>query len=110
MGGPQPPTGWRRGLAYGGVSLLLGVTQGLGFNLVNNNLPWIQGSLGAYPNEAAWLSTAYTATNATIRQVQCFQATAVTNAISPNVNQAPREYVSRTQATANPNNPNRNKR
>ena len=66
MGGPQPPTGWRRGLAYGGVSLLLGVTQGLGFNLVNNNLPWIQGSLGAYPNEAAWLSTAYTATNATI--------------------------------------------
>ena len=66
MGGSQPPTGWRRAVAYGGVSLLLGLTQGLGFNLVNNNLPWIQGSLGAYPNEAAWLSTAYTATNATI--------------------------------------------
>jgi hypothetical protein len=66
MGGAQPPTGWRRYIAYGGVSLLLGLTQGLGFNLVNNNLPWIQGSLSAYPNEAAWLSTAYTATNATI--------------------------------------------
>jgi MFS family permease len=67
MGGPQPqsPT-LGRSLAYAGVSLLLGLTQGLGFNLVNNNLPWIQGSLGAYPNEAAWLSTAYTATNATI--------------------------------------------
>lgn len=66
MVGTHPPTGWRRAAAYGGVSLLLGLTQGLGFNLINNNLPWIQGSLGAYANEAAWLSTAYTATNATI--------------------------------------------
>ncbi|MDB5458187.1 MAG: putative transporter [Caulobacter sp.] len=57
---------WRHGLAYGAVSVLLGVTQGLGLNLVNNNLPWIQGSLGAYTNESAWLSIAYTATNATI--------------------------------------------
>lgn len=55
-----------RYLAYGAISVLLGLTQGLGFNLINNNLPWIQGSLGAYPNEAAWLATAYTATNATI--------------------------------------------
>ena len=55
-----------RYFAYGAVSILLGLTQGLGFNLINNNLPWIQGSLGAYSNEAAWLATAYTATNATI--------------------------------------------
>lgn len=67
MGGPQPqPPTLGRSMAYASVSLLLGLTQGLGFNLVNNNLPWIQGSLGAYANEAAWLSTAYTATNATI--------------------------------------------
>lgn len=66
MGAPQPAWTWGRSLAFGGVSLLLGLTQGLGFNLVNNNLPWIQGTLGAYPNEAAWLATAYTATNATI--------------------------------------------
>lgn len=66
MGAPQPAWTWGRSLAFGGVSLLLGLTQGLGFNLVNHNLPWIQGTLGAYPNEAAWLATAYTATNATI--------------------------------------------
>lgn len=65
MGGP-PKSAWARALTYGGISMLLGLTQGLGFNLVNNNLPWIQGALGAYPSEAAWLSTAYTATNATI--------------------------------------------
>ncbi|WP_374657841.1 transporter [Phenylobacterium sp.] len=65
MGGP-PKSVWARALTYGGISMLLGLTQGLGFNLVNNNLPWIQGSLGAYPSEAAWLATAYTATNATI--------------------------------------------
>jgi MFS family permease len=46
--------------------MLLGLTQGLGANLINNNLPWIQGSLGAYTSEAAWLTIAYTATNATI--------------------------------------------
>lgn len=66
MAGTPPAAGWRRYLAYGSVSLLLGLTQGMGLNLVNNNLPWIQGSLGAYANEAAWLSTAYTATSATI--------------------------------------------
>jgi MFS family permease len=63
---PSPPWTWAHGLAYGAVSLLLGLTQGLGANLVNNNLPWVQGSLGAYTNEAAWLTIAYTATNATI--------------------------------------------
>jgi len=63
---PPPPWTWAHGLAYGAVSLLLGLTQGLGANLISNNLPWIQGSLGAYTSEAAWLSIAYTATNATI--------------------------------------------
>ena len=63
---PSPPWTWARGLSYGGVSLLLGLTQGLGANLINNNLPWIQGSLGAFTNESAWLTIAYTATNATI--------------------------------------------
>ncbi len=63
---PSPPWTWAHGLSYGAVSLLLGLTQGLGANLVNNNLPWIQGSLGAFTNEAAWLTIAYTATNATI--------------------------------------------
>ena len=61
-----PPWTWAHGLSYGAVSLLLGLTQGLGANLINNNLPWIQGSLGAYTSEAAWLSIAYTAANATI--------------------------------------------
>uniref|UniRef100_B0SVF0 Transporter, putative n=1 Tax=Caulobacter sp. (strain K31) TaxID=366602 RepID=B0SVF0_CAUSK len=61
-----PPWTWAHGLSYGAVSLLLGLTQGLGANLVNNNLSWLQGSLGAYANEAAWLTIAYTATNATI--------------------------------------------
>jgi hypothetical protein len=63
---PSPPWTWSHGLAYGAVSMLLGLTQGLGANLINNNLPWIQGSLGAYTSESAWLSIAYTAANATI--------------------------------------------
>ena len=61
-----PPWTWAHGLSYGAVSLLLGLTQGLGANLINNNLPWIQGSLGAYTSESTWLSIAYTAANATI--------------------------------------------
>ena len=63
---PPPPWTWAHGLSYGAVSLLLGLTQGLGANLVNNNLAWLQGPLGAYTNESAWLTIAYTATNATI--------------------------------------------
>jgi MFS family permease len=63
---PPPPWTWAHGLAYGAVSLLLGLTQGLGANLINNNLPWIQGSLGAFTNQSAWLSIAYTAANAVI--------------------------------------------
>jgi TctA family transporter len=50
-------------LLKGTVSLLLGLTQALGVNLVNANLSAIQGSLGATAVEASWLVTAYTATN-----------------------------------------------
>ncbi|THJ30888.1 transporter [Lampropedia aestuarii] len=45
------------------TSILLGLTQGLGMNLVNSNLPGIQGSLGATSAEASWLVAAYFATN-----------------------------------------------
>ena len=45
------------------ISLLLGLTYGLGLNLVNVNLNAIQGTLGATAVEAGWLLTAYYATN-----------------------------------------------
>lgn len=45
------------------TSILLGITQGLGMNLVNSNLLGIQGSLGATSVEASWLLAAYFATN-----------------------------------------------
>jgi MFS family permease len=53
----------RHGVACVVVSTVLGLTQGLGVNLVNNNLPAIQGSLGATAAEATWLTTAYFATS-----------------------------------------------
>jgi MFS family permease len=52
----------QRGLACAGTSVLLGLTQGFGFNLVTSNLSGIQGALGATATEAAWLTTAYFAT------------------------------------------------
>ena len=60
---PAAPYDWREGVAFGAVSLLLGITQGLGVNLVNSNLTGVQGALGATPTEASWLTTAYYATN-----------------------------------------------
>ena len=45
------------------VALLLGLTQGLGINMVNANLPQIQGELGATLAEVNWLTTAYYASN-----------------------------------------------
>lgn len=57
-----PAHNWRRASAYATVSVLVGLTQGLSVYLVNNNLPAIQGSLGATAAEANWLSTAYFAT------------------------------------------------
>src|SRR6202008_1409327 len=49
----------RRGLASAGAALFLGFSQGLGLQLVNTNLPAVQGSLDASAAEAAWLSAAY---------------------------------------------------
>jgi MFS family permease len=52
----------RQGLASAAVSLVCGITQGLGWQLVNTNLAAIQGSLGATAAEATWLTTAYFST------------------------------------------------
>ncbi|MGI4777947.1 MAG: MFS transporter [Janthinobacterium lividum] len=53
----------REGIAMAAVGVLLGITQGLGINLVNSNLAGVQGALGATATEASWLTTAYFATN-----------------------------------------------
>jgi MFS family permease len=45
------------------MSVLVGITQGLGVNMIAANLPAIQGTLGASPVEANWLVTAYSATS-----------------------------------------------
>ncbi|MBX9400943.1 MFS transporter [Lysobacter sp. BMK333-48F3] len=49
--------------AFVAISLLLGLTQSLGMNLVASNLPQVQGALGATSAEATWLLTVYFATN-----------------------------------------------
>lgn len=46
-------------------SIVLGITQGLGLNLVTANLTGLQASFGATANEMAWLPTVYFATNMT---------------------------------------------
>jgi MFS family permease len=50
---------------YATASLLLGLTQGLGLNLVSVNLTGIQGALGVTQVESNWLVGAYIATNIT---------------------------------------------
>lgn len=47
------------------ASLIIGMTQGLGINLVGSNLAGIQGSLGISNVESYWLIAAYTATSVT---------------------------------------------
>ncbi|WP_332877646.1 MFS transporter [Massilia sp. S19_KUP03_FR1] len=44
------------------AGMLVGLTQGFGLYLVNNNLADLQGALGATLAEASWLTTAYSAT------------------------------------------------
>jgi MFS family permease len=44
-------------------SLILGLTQGLGLNLITANLPGLQASFGATQTEMGWLAAAYFATN-----------------------------------------------
>ncbi|UXN70642.1 MFS transporter [Devosia neptuniae] len=46
-------------------SIVLGITQGLGLNLVTANLTGLQASFGATATEMAWLPTVYFATNMT---------------------------------------------
>lgn len=59
---PAPMSRWRIA-AFVSISLLLGLTQSLGMNLVASNLQQVQGALGATSAEATWLLTAYFATN-----------------------------------------------
>lgn len=54
---PDHPTGRR--IAYGLIGLLLGLTGGLGTALVSANITNLQGSLGLYTKEIAWLPTVY---------------------------------------------------
>jgi len=53
---------WRI-MVYAMASFIIGMTQGLGINLVASNLPGIQGSLGITATESYWLVAAYTATS-----------------------------------------------
>jgi hypothetical protein len=55
-----------RRIAYLLVGILVTLTGGLGNALVTVNLITLQGSLGAYATEAAWLPAAYLMTNASI--------------------------------------------
>jgi len=52
----------RHGAACALTSLVIGLGQSLAIWGVNNNLPALQGALGATAAEASWLSTAYFAT------------------------------------------------
>lgn len=55
---------WRAAL-YAMSSLILGITQGLGLNLVTSNTTGLQGALGGTAVEMAWLPAVYFATNVT---------------------------------------------
>ncbi|MDB5623730.1 MAG: transporter [Devosia sp.] len=50
-------------LVYIFSSLVLGLTQGLGLNLITANLQGLQASFGATQTEMGWLAAAYFATN-----------------------------------------------
>ena len=52
-------------IAYGLVAVLVSLAGSLGNALFTVNLPYIQGSLGLTPSEAAWLSAAYVSANMT---------------------------------------------
>ena len=56
----------RRRVAYGLVGLVIAMTGGLGNALVTANLVNLQGALGAYSSEIAWLPAAYVMTNASM--------------------------------------------
>jgi MFS family permease len=56
----HPPS---RMLSYFAIGILTAITAGLGNALISVNLPYIQGALGLYSDEGAWLSTAFVMTN-----------------------------------------------
>ncbi|MFC4307762.1 MFS transporter [Steroidobacter flavus] len=58
---PDHPTGRRVG--YFLIGLLIGITGAMGNALVSANLQNIQGALGLYSDQAAWMTTVYTMTN-----------------------------------------------
>ena len=58
-----PPFDLARALGCALISLIVGVTQGLGVNLIASNLPQVQGALGATQTDTAWLLSAYYAVN-----------------------------------------------
>ena len=63
-GSPDHPT--RRRIAYGAISILVGLTAGLGNALVSANTYTLQGALGLDPAEIAWLPTVYVMSNVSI--------------------------------------------
>ncbi|ATS37646.1 MULTISPECIES: MFS transporter [Xanthomonas] len=58
---PLHPT--RRRIQYGLVGVVVALTGGLSNALVTANLTYLQGTLGAYATEMAWLPAAYVMTN-----------------------------------------------
>ncbi|SMQ96775.1 major facilitator superfamily protein [Xanthomonas fragariae] len=58
---PLHPT--RRRIQYGLVGGVVALTGGLSNALVTANLTYLQGTLGAYATEMAWLPAAYVMTN-----------------------------------------------
>jgi MFS family permease len=52
-----------RRIAYGAISVLVGLTGGLGNAIVSANLSSLQGELGLTAVQAAWLPTVYVMTN-----------------------------------------------
>ncbi|MDR7193459.1 MFS transporter [Luteimonas terrae] len=63
-GSPSTPLhSTRRRIAFGLVGFIVAITGGLGNALVTANLVNLQGALGAYASEIAWLPAAYVMTN-----------------------------------------------
>jgi MFS family permease len=63
-GAPATPDHpFARRIGYGAIGVLLGITGGLGTAIVAVNLPYLQGGLGLYQNEIAWLPAVYVMTN-----------------------------------------------
>lgn len=56
----------RHRIAYGVISVLLGLTGGFGNALISANTYTLQGALGLDPAEIAWLPTVYVMTNVSI--------------------------------------------